>query len=99
MSNTIPSFLLLCANQESARKGICMLLCRFMGSDGDEKEDIEATMMYYGTTFIQEADFPFNFNLINMKNLSGNSIFEAVNLWMKNMPAGKWPNWAVRVLD
>ncbi|NWQ90492.1 SLC31 protein, partial [Burhinus bistriatus] len=66
---------------------------RFMGSDGDE--DIEATMMYYGTTFIQEADFPFNFNLINMKNLSGNSIFEAVNLWMKNMPAGKWPNWAV----
>uniref|UniRef100_A0A8D0EI63 Solute carrier family 3 member 1 n=1 Tax=Strix occidentalis caurina TaxID=311401 RepID=A0A8D0EI63_STROC len=66
---------------------------RFMGSDGDE--NIEATMIYYGTTFIQEADFPFNFNLINMKNLSGNSIFEAVNLWMKNMPAEKWPNWAV----
>ncbi|NXO80683.1 SLC31 protein, partial [Sitta europaea] len=68
---------------------------RFMGSDDDEKEDIEATMMYYGTTFIQEADFPFNFNLINMKNLSGNSVFEAVDSWMKNMPAGKWPNWAV----
>ncbi|NXQ32141.1 SLC31 protein, partial [Alaudala cheleensis] len=68
---------------------------RFMGSDGDEKEDIEATMMYYGTTFIQEADFPFNFNLINMQNLSGNSVFEAVDSWMKNMPAGKWPNWAV----
>ncbi|NXD62949.1 SLC31 protein, partial [Eolophus roseicapillus] len=68
---------------------------RFMGSDGDEKEDMGATMMYYGTTFVQEADFPFNFNLINMKNLSGNSIFEAVNLWMTNMPAGKWPNWAV----
>ncbi|KAJ7422077.1 Neutral and basic amino acid transport protein rBAT [Willisornis vidua] len=68
---------------------------RFMGSGDDEKKDIEATMMYYGTTFIQEADFPFNFNLINMKNLSGNSIFEAVDLWMKNMPAGKWPNWAV----
>ncbi|KAM6367129.1 amino acid transporter heavy chain SLC3A1 isoform 2-T3 [Alca torda] len=68
---------------------------RFLGSDGDDKENIEATMMYYGTTFIQEADFPFNFNLINMKNLSGNSIFEAVNLWMKNMPAGKWPNWVV----
>ncbi|NXN57113.1 SLC31 protein, partial [Rynchops niger] len=68
---------------------------RFLGSDGDEKENIEATMMYYGTTFIQEADFPFNFNLIDMKNLSGNSIFEAVNLWMKNMPTGKWPNWVV----
>ncbi|NXO34965.1 SLC31 protein, partial [Locustella ochotensis] len=68
---------------------------RFMGSDDDEKEDIEATMMYYGTPLIQEADFPFNFNLVNMKNLSGNSVFEAVNSWMKNMPAGKWPNWAV----
>ncbi|XP_064914280.1 amino acid transporter heavy chain SLC3A1 [Columba livia] len=68
---------------------------RFMGSDGEENEDIEATMMYYGTSFIQEADFPFNFNLINMKNLSGNSVFEAVDLWMKNMPTGKWPNWAV----
>lgn len=70
---------------------------RFMGSDSDEKEDIEATMMYYGTTFVQEADFPFNLHLINMKNLSGNSVFEAVNMWMKNMPEGKWPNWAVRV--
>ncbi|NXP56564.1 SLC31 protein, partial [Heliornis fulica] len=68
---------------------------RFMGSDGEEEEDIEATMMYYGTTFVQEADFPFNFNLINVKSLSGDSIFEAVNLWMKNMPAGRWPNWAV----
>ncbi|NXH38223.1 SLC31 protein, partial [Dicaeum eximium] len=68
---------------------------RFMCSDNDEKEDIEATMMYYGTTFISEADFPFNFNLINMESLSGNSISEAVNSWMKNMPSGKWPNWAV----
>ncbi|XP_025902060.1 neutral and basic amino acid transport protein rBAT [Nothoprocta perdicaria] len=68
---------------------------RFMSSDADDKEDTEATMMYYGTSFIQETDFPFNFYLINLKNLSGNSIFEAVNLWMKNMPAGKWPNWAV----
>ncbi|XP_009979928.1 PREDICTED: neutral and basic amino acid transport protein rBAT [Tauraco erythrolophus] len=68
---------------------------RFMGAGGDEEEDIEATMMYYGTTFIEEADFPFNFNLINMKNLSGNSIFEAVSSWMENMPTGEWPNWAV----
>ncbi|NXK59845.1 SLC31 protein, partial [Sylvietta virens] len=68
---------------------------RFMGSGDDGKEDIEATMKYYGTAFIQEADFPFNFNIINMENLSGNSISEAVNSWMKNMPAGKWPNWAV----
>ncbi|KAM8809652.1 amino acid transporter heavy chain SLC3A1 [Eudromia elegans] len=68
---------------------------RFMSSDADDEEDTEATMMYYGTSFIQETDFPFNFYLINLKNLSGNSVFEAVNLWMKNMPKGKWPNWAV----
>ncbi|KFP33245.1 Neutral and basic amino acid transport protein rBAT [Colius striatus] len=66
---------------------------RFLGSDGDE--NIEATMMYYGTSFVQEADFPFNLNLIDITSLSGNSVFEAVNLWMKNMPEGKWPNWAV----
>lgn len=70
-----------------------------MGSDSDENEDIEGTMVYYGTTFVQEADFPFNFYLINMKNLSGNSVSEAVNMWMKNMPEGKWPNWVVRILD
>ncbi|XP_048793794.1 neutral and basic amino acid transport protein rBAT [Lagopus muta] len=68
---------------------------RFMGSDSDENEDIEGTMVYYGTTFVQEADFPFNFYLINMKNLSGSSVSEAVNMWMKNMPEGKWPNWVV----
>jgi len=85
-------------SQMSQKRYLCTSF-RFMGSDGDEKEDIEATMVYYGTTFIEEADFPFNFNLINVKNLSGNSIFEAVNLWMRNMPAGKWPNWAVRILD
>lgn len=70
-----------------------------MGSDSDENEDIEGTMVYYGTTFVQEADFPFNFYLINMKNLSGSSVSEAVNMWMKNMPEGKWPNWVVRILD
>ncbi|XP_068795748.1 amino acid transporter heavy chain SLC3A1 isoform X3 [Struthio camelus] len=68
---------------------------RFMTSYADDKEDTEATMMYYGTSFARETDFPFNFYLINLKNLSGNSVFEAVNLWMKNMPEGKWPNWAV----
>ncbi|KAH1172544.1 hypothetical protein KIL84_016383 [Mauremys mutica] len=68
---------------------------RFMGTEANNLENIEATMMYYGTSFIQESDFPFNFYLINMENFSGNSIFEAVSLWMKNMPKGKWPNWAV----
>ncbi|XP_074845732.1 amino acid transporter heavy chain SLC3A1 [Carettochelys insculpta] len=68
---------------------------RFMGTEANDQENIEATMMYYGTSFIQESNFPFNFYLINMKTLSGNSIFQTVALWMNNMPKGKWPNWAV----
>ncbi|XP_019371889.1 PREDICTED: neutral and basic amino acid transport protein rBAT [Gavialis gangeticus] len=68
---------------------------RFMSTEANDLENIEETMMYYGTSFVREADFPFNFYLINMKNLSGNSIFETVSLWMNNMPKGKWPNWAV----
>uniref|UniRef100_A0A8C3T487 Amino acid transporter heavy chain SLC3A1 n=1 Tax=Chelydra serpentina TaxID=8475 RepID=A0A8C3T487_CHESE len=68
---------------------------RFLGTEANKQDNIEATMMYYGTSFIPESDFPFNVYLINMENLSGNSIFETVSLWMKNMPKGKWPNWVV----
>uniref|UniRef100_A0A8C8RN04 Amino acid transporter heavy chain SLC3A1 n=1 Tax=Pelusios castaneus TaxID=367368 RepID=A0A8C8RN04_9SAUR len=68
---------------------------RFMGTKANDEENIRETMMYYGTSFIQESDFPFNFYLINMKNFSGNTVFETVSLWMKNMPKGKWPNWMV----
>ncbi|XP_028580655.2 amino acid transporter heavy chain SLC3A1 [Podarcis muralis] len=67
---------------------------RFMGTEANDHDDVERTMMYYGTPFIQEADFPFNFYLMNMQEISGNGIFEIVSLWMKNMPEGKWPNWA-----
>ncbi|XP_062981626.1 amino acid transporter heavy chain SLC3A1 [Elgaria multicarinata webbii] len=67
---------------------------RFMATEAND-DNIEGTMMYYGMSFIQEADFPFNFYLMNMNQISGNSIFEMVALWMKNMPQGKWPNWAV----
>ncbi|XP_066467896.1 amino acid transporter heavy chain SLC3A1 [Tiliqua scincoides] len=68
---------------------------RFMGTEANGEDSIEETIMYYGTSFIQEADFPFNFYFMNMNQTSGNDIFELVSLWMKNMPRGKWPNWAV----
>ncbi|XP_008113929.1 amino acid transporter heavy chain SLC3A1 [Anolis carolinensis] len=68
---------------------------RFMGTEANDGENIEKTMMYYGTPFIQEADFPFNLHFMNMQQVSGNAVFETVALWMKNMPTGKWPNWAV----
>ncbi|XP_044284994.1 neutral and basic amino acid transport protein rBAT isoform X2 [Varanus komodoensis] len=67
---------------------------RFMSTVATD-DSIQETMMYYGTSFIQEADFPSNLYLMNMEQISGNSIFEMVALWMKNMPQGKWPNWAV----
>lgn len=66
-----------------------------MGTGANNQDSVEGTMMYYGTPFIQEADFPFNLLLMNIKEVSGSSIFEIVATWMKNMPQGKWPNWAV----
>ncbi|XP_025020160.1 neutral and basic amino acid transport protein rBAT isoform X2 [Python bivittatus] len=67
---------------------------RFMATEAIES-NIEETMMYYGTSFIQEADFPVNLYFMNMKSISGNDISETIALWMKNMPQGKWPNWMV----
>ncbi|XP_030051663.1 LOW QUALITY PROTEIN: amino acid transporter heavy chain SLC3A1 [Microcaecilia unicolor] len=69
---------------------------RFMATESNDDKDVEKTMMYYGTSFIQEADFPFNFYFLELnKEISGNSISSLVELWMKNMPKGKWPTWVV----
>ncbi|XP_022090707.1 uncharacterized protein LOC110979322 [Acanthaster planci] len=52
---------------------------------------------YYGTPDQPEADFPFNFGMIELtkENLSGNKIYDFVNDWMKDLPTGKWPNWVI----
>ncbi|XP_067844877.1 amino acid transporter heavy chain SLC3A1 [Heptranchias perlo] len=69
---------------------------RFLMTESYDNEDIYKTIMYYGTPFQQEADFPFNFYLIDLyKEMSGNGVFKIVDYWMRNMPAGKWPNWVV----
>ncbi|XP_063774442.1 amino acid transporter heavy chain SLC3A1 isoform X2 [Pseudophryne corroboree] len=69
---------------------------RFMGTEADDQNAVEKTMLYYGNSFIQEADFPLNFYLFDLnKDISGNSIFQVVNLWMKSMPKGRWPHWMV----
>uniref|UniRef100_H3AQH9 Amino acid transporter heavy chain SLC3A1 n=1 Tax=Latimeria chalumnae TaxID=7897 RepID=H3AQH9_LATCH len=69
---------------------------RFMVTESYDNEEIHKTMMYYGTPFIAEADFPFNFYLIDLhKNMSGDGAFTLVDSWMKSMPKGKWPNWVV----
>ncbi|XP_072906774.1 amino acid transporter heavy chain SLC3A1 isoform X1 [Hemitrygon akajei] len=69
---------------------------RFMMTESYDNEELSKTMMYYGTPIQQEADFPFNFYLIDLhKDLSGNGVFKIVDNWMHNMPTGKWPNWVV----
>lgn len=67
-----------------------------MVTESYDYEEIEKTMMYYGTNFVKEADFPFNFYLLDLPDgLSGLRAKELVELWMSNMPKGKWPNWVV----
>ncbi|KAG7462649.1 hypothetical protein MATL_G00187020 [Megalops atlanticus] len=69
---------------------------RFMVTESYDYEEVDKTMMYYGTEHVRESDFPFNFYLIDLPNrLSGEGVFDLVNLWMTNMPKGKWPNWVV----
>ncbi|KAJ8248313.1 hypothetical protein GJAV_G00240670 [Gymnothorax javanicus] len=69
---------------------------RFMVTESYDYEEIEKTMMYYGTEHAKESDFPFNFYLLDLPSrLSGEGAFDLVNLWMTNMPKGKWPNWVV----
>ncbi|KAI7805244.1 neutral and basic amino acid transport protein rBAT [Triplophysa rosa] len=69
---------------------------RFMVIESYDYEEIEKTMRYYGTSYATESDFPFNFYLLDLPDaLSGNRAKELVDVWMKNMPEGKWPNWVV----
>ncbi|KAM5165591.1 amino acid transporter heavy chain SLC3A1 [Mantella aurantiaca] len=69
---------------------------RFMGTESNDENMVSRTMLYYGNSFIKEADFPLNFYMNDLnKDLSGNSIFNSVDLWMKSMPKGKWPHWMV----
>ncbi|KAJ7984992.1 hypothetical protein DPEC_G00360510 [Dallia pectoralis] len=69
---------------------------RVMITESYDYEEIEKTMMYYGTPYVKESDIPFNFYLLDLPtNLTGDGAQGLVNLWMTNMPAGKWPNWVV----
>lgn len=75
---------------------LCFLKLRFMVTECYDYEEIEKTMRYYGTNYAIESDFPFNFYLLYLPDdLSGNQAKGLVNLWMSNMPKGKWPNWVV----
>ncbi|XP_075060236.1 amino acid transporter heavy chain SLC3A1 isoform X2 [Mixophyes fleayi] len=69
---------------------------RFMATEANDQNMLARTMLYYGNSFTEEADFPLNFYLFKLdKDISAKSIYEVVNLWMKSMPKGKWPHWMV----
>ncbi|XP_034651351.1 maltase A1 isoform X7 [Drosophila subobscura] len=56
------------------------------------------TMQFYGNRTTEGAHLPFNFNLITVidqKGLSAQSVQEAIDLWLQNMPAGRTPNWVL----
>ncbi|XP_053317230.1 neutral and basic amino acid transport protein rBAT [Spea bombifrons] len=69
---------------------------RFLGAESNDENMVRNTMIYYGNSFIEETDFPLNFYLLDLgEGISGNLIFETVDLWMSSMPKGKWPQWMV----
>ncbi|XP_030627856.1 neutral and basic amino acid transport protein rBAT [Chanos chanos] len=69
---------------------------RFMVAESYDYAEIEKTMMYYGTRFAKEADFPFNFYLLYLPEmLNAYRAYQLVDFWMSNMPKGRWPNWVV----
>ncbi|KAB7503540.1 hypothetical protein Anas_13046 [Armadillidium nasatum] len=62
-------------------------------------DDISQIMRYYGNESYPISDFPFNFLLItklfNRSDLTGTNLKNLVDLWMDNMPSGRWPNWVL----
>ncbi|XP_047501137.1 maltase A3-like isoform X1 [Penaeus chinensis] len=62
-------------------------------------EEIEEVMKYYGNDSVPLADFPFNFLLIehlrNRSDLTGFALKDTIDMWLDNMPEGKWPNWVL----
>ncbi|XP_076016440.1 amino acid transporter heavy chain SLC3A1 [Genypterus blacodes] len=69
---------------------------RFMVTESYDRQEVDKTMMYYGTPLVKESDFPFNFYLLDLpQNISGSWVQYLVHRWMDNMPKGQWPNWLV----
>ncbi|CAD7012854.1 unnamed protein product [Ceratitis capitata] len=55
------------------------------------------TMQMYGNRSVEGAHLPFNFNLITVlkQGVSATTVQEAVDEWMKNMPAKRTANWVI----
>lgn len=69
---------------------------RLMVTESYDYHEVKKTMMYYSTPLVKESDFPFNFYLLDLpQNNSGLWVKQLVDLWMANMPRGRWANWVV----
>ncbi|XP_068597644.1 amino acid transporter heavy chain SLC3A1 [Brachionichthys hirsutus] len=67
---------------------------RLMVTESYDYQEVGKTMMYYSTPLVKESDFPFNFYLLDLpQNTSGLWVQHLVDLWMANMPQGRWANW------
>ncbi|XP_054739590.1 maltase A1-like [Anastrepha obliqua] len=55
------------------------------------------TMQMYGNKSVDGAHLPFNFNLITglKSNISAPLVEQTIDLWLKNMPAGRTANWVI----
>ncbi|XP_072050104.1 alpha-glucosidase-like [Amphiura filiformis] len=66
---------------------------RFLGTQA--YGNATALSLYYGSKDEPEADFPFNFQMIMLKQetLSGIEVHRLIDEWLTNIPHGAWPNW------
>ncbi|RXG58717.1 putative maltase, partial [Armadillidium vulgare] len=60
-------------------------------------KDIQQVMKFYGNDSYTISDIPFNL-LLNSKvrsaeSMTGINLKNTIELWLNNMPKGKWPNW------
>jgi len=61
-------------------------------------DTVDVVVRYYGTDLVKEADFPMNFQLIDLGDgmaWTAETIEDTIMEWMTKMPEGRWPNWVV----
>jgi len=59
-------------------------------------DSLSETMKYYGNESNPLADFPFNFQLLNLNESStAADVTEVVKAWIAALPIGKWSNWVL----
>jgi len=60
-------------------------------------EPIPEVMKYYGNGTTKVADFPFNFNFMEIldADVTASNVSESMQTWLESMPQGAYPNWVL----